>query len=150
MGKNKKDKRQSEANETIEISYEEKLDYLMPIAKPLAPKKLTKRIYKTVKKANSQKKQIVRGIKQIQKFIRRGSKGFVVIAGDVYPIDAVSHLPVLCEDADIPYCYIPSKQDLGRSLGSQYCVVALVQSHEDYKELYDETFADIKSLPHPY
>lgn len=34
---------------------------------------------------------------------------FVVLAGDVTPIDVYSHLPVMCEDRNIPYCYVPSK-----------------------------------------
>lgn len=33
----------------------------------------------------------------------------VVLAGDVSPLDVISHMPVVCEDADIPYCYAPSK-----------------------------------------
>ena len=35
-----------------------------------------------------------------------------VIAGDISPIDVVIHLPVMCEDRDIPYIYVPSK-DVG-------------------------------------
>ncbi len=37
------------------------------------------------------------------------SKGLVIIAGDISPIAVISHLPVLCEDNDIPYIYVPSK-----------------------------------------
>ena len=37
-----------------------------------------------------------------------------IIAGDISPIDVVIHLPVMCEDRDIPYIYVPSK-DVGRS-----------------------------------
>lgn len=32
-----------------------------------------------------------------------------IIAGDISPIDVVIHLPVMCEDRDIPYIYVPSK-----------------------------------------
>ncbi len=35
-----------------------------------------------------------------------------IIAGDISPIDVVTHLPVLCEDHDIPYIYVPSKEVL--------------------------------------
>lgn len=35
---------------TPEISYEEKLRYVNAVAKPMAPKKLTKKIYKCIKK----------------------------------------------------------------------------------------------------
>jgi hypothetical protein len=33
-----------------------------------------------------------------------------VIAGDISPIDVVTHLPILCEDTGIPYCFVPSKE----------------------------------------
>ncbi len=47
------------------------------------------------------------------KALRKGEKGFCVIAGDISPIDVVSHLPIMCEDRHIPYFYVPSKIDLG-------------------------------------
>ena len=33
-----------------------------------------------------------------------------VIAGDISPIDVITHLPIMCEDRDIPYVYVPSKE----------------------------------------
>ena len=33
-----------------------------------------------------------------------------VLAGDISPIDVLTHLPVLCEDKGIPYVYVPSKE----------------------------------------
>lgn len=41
-----------------------------------------------------------------------------VIAGDISPIDVVTHLPVLCEDIGIPYCFVPSKEVSLKSQGS--------------------------------
>jgi H/ACA ribonucleoprotein complex subunit 2 len=34
----------------------------------------------------------------------------VVLAGDIWPIDVISHIPVLCEDNEIPYVYVPAKE----------------------------------------
>ena len=34
----------------------------------------------------------------------------VLLAGDVFPIDVISHMPVVLEESDIPYCYVPSKK----------------------------------------
>jgi H/ACA ribonucleoprotein complex subunit 2 len=65
-----------------------------------------------VKKA-SQAKFVRRGVKEVVKALRKGEKGFCVIAGDISPIDVVSHLPIMCEDRQIPYFYVPSKIDLG-------------------------------------
>lgn len=39
--------------------------------------------------------------------------GIVVLAADISPMDVISHLPVLCEDHNIPYVYLPSRAELG-------------------------------------
>ena len=38
-----------------------------------------------------------------------------LIAGDISPIDVITPLPVMCEDHDIPYTYVPSKEELGQA-----------------------------------
>ena len=93
-------------------SYEERAKHVSVISKPLAGKKLTKKIYKVVKKA-AKAKAVKRGVKEVVKGLRKGNKGLCVIAGDISPIDVISHLPVLCEEADVPYIFVPSKVDLG-------------------------------------
>ncbi|CAN6477513.1 unnamed protein product [Victoria cruziana] len=80
-----------------------------PIADPLAGKKLCKRLLKLVRRA-SESKCLKRGVKEVVKSIRRGNKGICVIAGNISPIDVITHLPILCEEADIPYIYVPSKE----------------------------------------
>lgn len=90
------------------VSYEERVKHVSIIAKPLATKKVTKRAYKVVKKA-TKVKGIKRGVKEVVKSIRKGEKGVCIIAGDISPIDVISHIPVLCEENDIPYLFTPSK-----------------------------------------
>uniref|UniRef100_A0A8C5MHY0 H/ACA ribonucleoprotein complex subunit 2 n=1 Tax=Leptobrachium leishanense TaxID=445787 RepID=A0A8C5MHY0_9ANUR len=97
-----------ETIETPERSYSDLLANLNPIAKPLAGRKLTKKIYKCIKKAVKQK-NIRRGVKEVQKFLNKGEKGIVVLAGDTLPIEVYCHIPVMCEDLSIPYAYTPSK-----------------------------------------
>ncbi len=48
---------------------------------------------------------------------RRGS--FCVLAGNISPIDVITHVPVLCEDAGVPYIYVPSKEALGAAGGTK-------------------------------
>ena len=38
---------------------------------------------------------------------------FCVLAGDISPIDVITLVPVICEDAGVPYIYVPSKDALG-------------------------------------
>ncbi|KAM9348663.1 H/ACA ribonucleoprotein complex subunit 2-like protein [Symphorus nematophorus] len=132
-----------------ERSYQELIANVNPIAQPLASKKLSKKLYKCVKKA-AKVKNIRRGVKEVQKFINKGEKGIVVLAGDTLPIDVYCHLPVMCEDRSLPYAYIPSKVDLGSSAGSKRptCVI-LIKPHQDYQDAYDECLQEVSSLPKP-
>lgn len=82
------------------------------IAKPLAGEKLLKRTLKLVTKAAKAKK-IRRGVKEVQKALRKKQKGICVLAGNISPIDVICHLPIVCEQNDVPYIYVPSKAELG-------------------------------------
>ena len=94
------------------FSIKMQIKYVSVIAQPLASKKTTKRIHKLVRKA-SQAKIVRRGVKEVVKALRKGEKGFCIIAGDISPVDVITHLPIMCEDRNIPYFYVPSKHDLG-------------------------------------
>ncbi|XP_043321675.1 H/ACA ribonucleoprotein complex subunit 2 isoform X2 [Cervus elaphus] len=76
--------------------------------------------------------------------------GIMVLAGDTLPIEVYCHLPVMCEDRNLPYVYIPSKTDLGAAAGSKRptCVI-MVKPHEEYQEAYDECLEEVQALPPP-
>ncbi|XP_069761503.1 H/ACA ribonucleoprotein complex subunit 2-like protein [Narcine bancroftii] len=145
----KKDKLDETMEPEPEKKYEDLVASVNAIAHPLASRKLSKKLYKCVKKA-AKIKQIRRGVKEVQKFINKGEKGIVLLAGDTIPIDVYSHLPVLCEDNNLPYVYIPSKVDLGASAGTKRptCVI-MIKPHEDYKESYADCSDEVQSLSHP-
>jgi H/ACA ribonucleoprotein complex subunit 2 len=99
---------------TKEVSYEDRIKAVNVIAQPLAGKKSTKKIYKLVRKASSVK-LIRRGVKEVVKGLRKGETGLCILAGDIYPLDVISFLPILLEEKSVPYLFVPSKQDLGAS-----------------------------------
>uniref|UniRef100_A0A1B6DWE9 Ribosomal protein eL8/eL30/eS12/Gadd45 domain-containing protein n=1 Tax=Clastoptera arizonana TaxID=38151 RepID=A0A1B6DWE9_9HEMI len=120
------------------------------IAHPLAPRKLTKKIHKLVKKAHAEKDYLRCGLKSVQTRILKGEKGIVIFAADVFPIDIMVHMPAVCEENDIPYCYTPSREALGLAMGVQRStIMVLIREKEDYKELYDEVLSEISALPVP-
>ncbi|KAI9018422.1 50S ribosomal protein L30e-like protein [Hyaloraphidium curvatum] len=128
-------------------SYESRLKALSPIAQPLASKKLTKRLLKVVKKA-AKSKNVRRGVKEVVKGLRKGAKGIVVIAGDISPIDVITHVPILCEEADVPYCYVPSKEDLGQAGSTKRptsCIM-VVPAKGEADEGYLECIAEVKAI----
>lgn len=133
----------------IENSYDVLASRVSPIANPLASRKMAKKLYKTIKKAKRAKK-LRRGVTDVQKYLRKGERGFVVFAGDVSPVEVMCHLPGVCEEKDIPYCYVPSKEELGAAMEVKRSVVCLlIQESEDYKDAYDECVKQIKNLPPP-
>nr|CAG4635859.1 EOG090X0JRW [Artemia franciscana] len=135
---------------TEEESYEDKLKYVSVISKPMASKKLTKKIYKLIKKASKQKTYLRNGLKDVQGRIRKGESGMVVFAGDVTPIDIMCHMPGVCEDKGLPYTYTPSRQDIGTAMGvKRGSLMVLIRPHEEYKDLYDEVVEEVKKLPIP-
>merc|ERR1711990_428685 len=50
--------------------------------------------------------------------------GLVVIAADTQPLEIVLHLPLLCEDKNVPYVYVGKQADLGRACGVSRNIVA--------------------------
>lgn len=80
----------------------------------------------------------------MQRRIRRGETGLVIFAGDVSPIDIMSHMPGVCETKNLPYCYVPSREDLGSLLGvKRSAVMVLIRKHENYTDIYDECQSEI-------
>merc|ERR1712043_72033 len=122
---------------------------LNAVAKPLASKKVTKKIYKLVKKA-AKSKQLRRGVKDVSKALRKKEKGVVIFAGDVSPLDVYSHLPMLCEENKLPYCFVPARIDLGLAgQTKRACCVMLLKKDDEYTEAYAEVKDAVKEMPLP-
>merc|ERR1712110_232289 len=143
-----KDKSQSNGDAKDEISYEDRLKFVSVISKPMASKKLAKKLYKCIKKGMGYKTYVRNGLKDVQTRIRKGEKGLVVFAGDVTPVDVMCHLPAVCEEKNLPYVYTPSRQLLGTAMGvKRGSLMVLIREHEDYKDLFEECKTEIEKLP---
>merc|ERR1712228_899523 len=153
MGKDKKKDKslngsKIEEENGDEMSYEDRLEHVSIIAKPMASKKLAKKLYKCIKKGMKHKTHVRNGLKDVQSRIRKGEKGLVVFAGDVTPIDVMCHLPSVCEEKGLPYVFTPSRQLLGTAMGvKRGSLMVLIREHDDYKDLYEECKAEIEKLP---
>lgn len=80
------------------------------------PKELADKIYNIVEIARNTGK-VRKGVNETTKSIERGIAKFVVIAEDVDPEEIAMHLPVLCEERNVVYGYVPSKLELGKAAG---------------------------------
>src|ERR671929_1447148 len=81
-----------------------------------APKDLVTAVYEAVRVAK-QSGKVRKGTNETTKAVERGLSKLVVIAEDVEPPEVVAHLPILCEERNAVYVFVPSKQQLGTSLG---------------------------------
>ena len=69
-------------------------------------------------------KQLKKGANEATKSLNRGIAEFIVLAADAEPLEILLHLPLLCEDKNVPYVFVPNKQALGRSCGVSRPVIA--------------------------
>lgn len=80
------------------------------------PKGLSDAAYEAVQIARDTGR-IRRGTNETTKSIERGTAKLVLIAEDVEPPEIVAHLPLLCEERNVSYIFVPSKSQLGLSIG---------------------------------
>jgi U4/U6 small nuclear ribonucleoprotein SNU13 len=62
-------------------------------------------------------RQLKKGANEATKTLNRGISELIVLAADTSPLAILLHLPLLCEDKNVPYVYVPSKMALGRACG---------------------------------
>ncbi|KAK6943036.1 Ribosomal protein L7Ae/L30e/S12e/Gadd45 [Dillenia turbinata] len=108
-----------------------------PKAYPLADAQLTITILDLVQQAANYK-QLKRVLMKVVWFLKlfchvfvlatktlnRGISEFIVMAADTEPLEILLHLPLLAEDKNVPYVFVPSKQALGRACGVTRSVIA--------------------------
>ncbi|KYN44168.1 NHP2-like protein 1 like protein [Trachymyrmex septentrionalis] len=99
------------------------MDEVSPKAYPLADASLTIKILNLVQQALSYG-QLKKGANEATKSLNRGLSEFIVMAADTQPLEILLHLPLLCEDKNVPYVFVRSKQALGRACGVSRPVVA--------------------------
>jgi len=80
------------------------------------PKEVQDLAYDLVEKARDTGK-ISKGANEATKQVERGQAKIVIMAEDVTPEEILAHMPVLCEEKNIPYAYVPSKDELGNAAG---------------------------------
>lgn len=110
------------------------------------PKDLAEKAYEVVEAVRGTGK-LSRGTNEVTKFVERGQAKLVFIAEDVEPEEIVAHLPVLCEEKNIPYVYVPSKQELGKASGLEVTTASVcVVNSGKAGELIDEIKEKLKAL----
>jgi large subunit ribosomal protein L7Ae len=106
------------------------------------PKELSDKILRLFEIAKNTGK-VKKGTNEVTKAVERGEAKLVVISEDVEPEEIVMHLPVLCEEKKIPYAYVPSKAELGKSVGidvpaASACIIEAGEGKDLLKDILEE------------
>ncbi|EEP75853.1 NHP2/L7aE family protein [Uncinocarpus reesii 1704] len=90
---------------------------------PIADEALSTELLDLVQQA-SHYRQLKKGANEATKTLNRGTSELIILAADTSPLAILLHLPLLCEDKNTPYVYVPSKVALGRACGVSRAVIA--------------------------
>ncbi len=80
------------------------------------PKEKLNKAYEAIELAKKSGK-IKKGINEVTKAVERGDAKLVLVAKDVNPKEIVMHIPGLCEEKNIPFIPVPSREELGNVCG---------------------------------
>ena len=110
------------------------------------PEDLVSPILEAVRVA-SQTGKVRKGTNEATKAIERGISKLIVIAEDVEPPEVVGHLPLICEEQNAAYAFVPNKQDLGKSLGIDVTsAAAAILDACDAQHIIDEVVASMAKV----
>ena len=110
------------------------------------PKDLVNPIYEALRVA-VQSGKVRKGTNEATKAIERGTSKLVVIAEDVEPPEVVAHLPMICDEQGAAYAFVPSKQELGKSLGIDVTsAAAAILDAGDAQHIIDEVISSISKI----
>lgn len=108
-------------------------------------KELSDKVLQLLEMAKNSGK-IRKGTNEATKAIEKSAAQLIVIAEDVDPEEIVMHLPALCDEKKVPYVFVPSKQEIGRSAGidKAMAAAAIVEAGEG-KNLLKEIINGIEA-----
>ncbi|KAK4154592.1 13 kDa ribonucleoprotein-associated protein [Chaetomidium leptoderma] len=80
-------------------------------------------------------RQLKKGANEATKSINRGTSELVILAADTQPLSIVLHIPLIGEEKNVPYVYVPSKVALGRACGVSRAVIAVSLTSNEASDL---------------
>jgi len=104
---------------------------------PLADTKLENSLLDLVQQT-SHAHQLKKGANECTKTLNRGVAELIVLAADTVPLAILLHLPLLCEDKNVPYVFVNSKIALGRACGVARSVIAASITTNESSELMNQ------------
>lgn len=108
------------------------------------PKETIEKVYEAIELAKTTGK-IKKGTNEVTKSIERGTAKLVAIASDVSPPEIVMHIPLLCQEKNIPCVKVTAREELGAAAGLNVPTVSVAIINEgEAKDLLKEIVSSLK------
>jgi len=104
---------------------------------PLADSELNDQILELVSQAG-QYKQLKKGANEATKTLNRGIAEVIILTADTEPLEILLHLPLVCEEKNVPYIFVESKAALGRACNVSRPVIAASVTTSEHRELQSQ------------
>ena len=93
--------------------------------------------------------RIRKGANEATKAIEGGNCALCIIAEDVDPEEVVMHLPMICAEKNVAYCYVATKKELGTAAGIPVtCAAIAIEKPGNAAELVKSVIEKVaKHLP---
>jgi U4/U6 small nuclear ribonucleoprotein SNU13 len=111
-----------------------------PKAHPLADNEFAQKLLDLTQQALNYN-QLRKGANEATKTLNRGLSELIILAADTEPIEIILHLPLLCEDKNVPYVFVKSKAALGRACGVTRPVIAVSITGSEGSQLKSQLHA---------
>ncbi len=89
-------------------------------------------------------KLVRRGANEVTKALNRGISSVIILSGDANPIEILMHIPLLCEDKNVPYIFVKSRTALGRACGISREVIACTILNTDTNNTMKKQIQNLK------
>ncbi len=110
------------------------------------PDDLVDRTYEAVEIARDTG-SVRKGTNEVTKYVERGEAILTVLAEDVNPPEILAHLPLLCEEKDVSYSYVPSKDELGAAAGIDApCASVAIVDAGDGEQMVEDLQKELENL----
>ncbi len=110
------------------------------------PEELANKSYESLEMVRDTGK-LKKGANETTKAVERGIAKLVYLAEDITPEEIIAHIPLLCDEKEIPYIYVPRKDELGAAIGIDVSTAAVAVIKEGKaKDLIDDIIVKVKEL----
>jgi large subunit ribosomal protein L7Ae len=94
--------------------------------------------------------RVKKGSNEVTKAAERGTAQFIILAEDVNPPELLAHIPLICEEKEIPYGYVADQEFLAKAVGlakgASAASVAVMDITKAAEEKFHEVVEEIAKL----